>query len=182
VKKRVQEDKVVLGARRLRRQVSRTILNAEATRNISGAMNAILADVFALYIKTKNFHWHISGPHFYDYNILLDEQAIQLYAMSDPIAERIRKLGGSTIRSVGHIARHQRVLDNDAEYVVPLEMFAELREDNRALAARLREAYNLCEVHHDVATAGHIHVWVDETEHRMWVLFELGRKGNVTGR
>src|SRR5258708_40012520 len=102
--------------------------------------------------------------------------------MSNPIAERIRKLGGSTIRSIGHIARHQRVLDNDAEYVVPLEMFAELREDNRALAARLREAYNLCEVHHDVATAGHIQVWVDETEHRMWVLFELGRKGNVTGR
>jgi len=145
-------------------------------------MNAILADVFALYIKTKNFHWHISGPHFRDYNILLNEQAVQLFAMSDPIAERIRKLGGSTIRSIGHIARHQRLLDNDDEYVVPLEMFAELREDNRELAARLREAYNLCDVHHDVATAGHIEVWVDETERRMWVLFELGRKGDVTGR
>src|SRR5882672_5990680 len=136
------------------RLASRTALNAEATRDISGAMNAILADVFALYIKTKNFHWHISGPHFRDYTILLNEQAIQLYAMSDPIAERIRKLGGSTIRSIGQIARHQRVLDNDVEYVVPLEMFAELREDNKKLAEYLREAHNLCDVHHDIATAG----------------------------
>ncbi len=164
------------------RLASRTALNAEATREISGAMNAILADVFALYIKTKNFHWHISGPHFHDYKILLDEQAIQLYAMSNPIAERIRKLGGSTIRSIGHIARHQRVLDNDAEYVVPLEMFAELREDNRELAARLREAHNLCDVHHDIATAGLIEVWVDETERRMWFLLEVSRKGDATGR
>jgi len=164
------------------RLASRTALNAEATRDISGAMNAILADVFALYIKTKNFHWHISGPHFRDYNILLDEQAIQLYSMSDPIAKRIRKLGGSTIRSIGHIARHQRVLDNDAEYVVPLEMFAELREDNKELAARLREAHNLCDVHHDIATAGLIEVWVDETERRMWFLFEVSRKGDATGR
>ena len=182
MKKRAQEDKFVLGARRLRRQASPTILNAEATRDISGAMNAILADVFALYIKTKNFHWHISGPHFHDYSILLDEQAIQLYAMSDPIAERIRKLGGSTIRSIGHIARHQRVLDNDHEYVVPLEMFAELREDNRELAAHLCEAHNLCDRHHDIATAGLIETWVDEAERRMWCLFELGRKGGVTGR
>src|SRR5258706_16381207 len=140
------------------RLASRTALNAEATRDISGAMNAILADVFALYIKTKNFHWHISGPHFRDYNILLDEQAIQLYSMSDPIAKRIRKLGGSTIRSIGHIVRHQRVLDNDAEYVVPLEMFAELREDNKELAARFRESHGLCSVQHDVPTAGLIEV------------------------
>ena len=142
----------------------------------------LLADMFALYIKTKNFHWHISGPHFRDYHFLLDEQANQLYAMSDPIAERIRKLGGSTIRSIGHIVRHQRVLDNDAEYVVPLEMFAELREDNKELAARLREAHNLCDVHHDIATAGLIEVWVDETERRMWFLFEVSRKGDATGR
>src|SRR5258708_6888512 len=145
------------------RLASRTALNAEATREISGAMNAILADVFALYIKTKNFHWHISGPHFHDYKILLDEQAIQLYAMSNPIAERIRKLGGSTIRSIGHIARHQRVLDNDAEYVVPLEMFAELREDNRDLAPRLREPHNFSNVHHNIPTPGLIQVSVDKT-------------------
>src|SRR6266404_6109227 len=135
------------------RPASRTALNAEATREISGAMNAILADVFALYIKTKNFHWHISGPHFRDYNILLDEQAIQLYSMSDPIAERIRKLGGTTIRSIGHIARTQRVLDNDAEYVEPEDMLAELREDSTTLTARLREAHNVCDEHRDIATA-----------------------------
>src|SRR5712671_5549412 len=131
---------------------TRTDLTPQATKDISGAMNAILADVFALYIKTKNFHWHISGPHFRDYTILLDEQALQLHAMSDPIAERIRKLGGSTIRSIGHIARHQRVLDNDEEYVMPLAMLAELCEDNKELAGRLREAHNLCDVHDDIAT------------------------------
>jgi starvation-inducible DNA-binding protein len=164
------------------RPAIRAVLNAEATRDISGALNAILADVFALYIKTKNFHWHMSGPHFRDYTILLNEQAIQLYAISDPIAERIRKLGGTTIRSIGQIARHQRVMDNDAEYVVPLEMLTELREDNKKLATHLREAHTLCGVHHDIATAGLIEAWVDETERRMWFLFESGRKGDVTGR
>src|SRR3954463_12311174 len=159
-----------------------TDLAPDATKDIAAAFTALLADVFALYIKTKNFHWHISGPHFREYSILLDEQAIQLYAMSDPIAERIRKLGGSTIRSIGQIARHQRVLDNDAEYVVPLEMFAELRDDNKALANHLCEAHGLCDVHHDLPTAALIERWIDETEHRMWFLFELGRKGNVTGR
>src|SRR6202044_3484565 len=116
-----------------------TDLHPKATWDISGTLNAILADVFALYLKTKNFHWHMSGPHFRDYHLLLDEQADQIYAMADPIAERIRKTGGSTLRSIGHISRLQRIKDNDAEYVDPLDMLAELREDNQSLAARLRE-------------------------------------------
>ena len=140
-------------------------------------MNAILADVFALYLKTKNFHWHMSGPHFRDYHLLLDEQADQLYAMTDPIAERIRKLGGTTLRSIGHIARMQRVLDNDADYVEPLDMLAELRDDNKELAARLREAHDVCDEHRDVATASLIEVWIDETERRIWFLFEASRRG-----
>ncbi|MGI8400797.1 MAG: Dps family protein [Gemmatimonadaceae bacterium] len=156
-------------------------LRAEATRDIAGAMNAVLADVFALYLKTKNFHWHMSGPHFRDYHLLLDEQAGQLFAMTDPIAERIRKLGGSTIRSVGHIARIQRVLDNDAEYVEPSDMLAELRDDNHTLAASLREAHSVCDEHRDIATASLIEVWADETERRSWFLFESSRKGDSTG-
>src|SRR6059058_5760666 len=120
-----------------------TDLSAAATRDIAGALNGILADVFALYLKTKNFHWHMSGPHFRDYHLLLDEQADQLYAMSDPIAERIRKVGGSTLRSIGHIARLQRIKDNDADYVDPLDMLSELREDNQQLAARLREVHDV---------------------------------------
>src|ERR1700738_3716746 len=152
-----------------------TDLKAAATRDISAAMNAILADVFALYLKTKNFHWHMSGPHFRDYHLLLDEQADQIYAMADPIAERVRKLGGTTLRSIGHIARSQRVLDNDADYVEPLDMLAELREDNKTLAARLREAHNVCDETRDVATASLIEVWIDETERRTWFLFEIKR-------
>jgi len=148
-----------------------TDLKGKATRDISAAMNAILADIFALYLKTKNFHWHMSGPHFRDYHLLLDEQADQIYATTDPIAERIRKLGGSTLRSIGHIARTQRVQDNDAEYVEPSDMLAELREDNKNLAGRLREAHNVCEEHRDIATASLIEVWIDETERRTWFLF-----------
>jgi len=155
---------------------TRTDLSAAATKDISGAMNAILADVFALYLKTKNFHWHMSGPHFRDYHLMLDEQADQLYAMTDPIAERIRKIGGSTLTSIGHISRTQRVLDNDATYVEPLDMLAELREDNKELAARLREAHNVCDEHRDVATASLIEVWIDETERRTWFLFEASRR------
>jgi starvation-inducible DNA-binding protein len=158
-----------------------TDLKGKATRDISAAMNAILADIFALYLKTKNFHWHMSGPHFRDYHLLLDEQADQIYAMTDPIAERIRKLGGSTLRSIGHIARIQRVRDNDAEYVEPSDMLAELREDNKSLAARLREAHNVCDEHHDIATASLIEVWIDETERRTWFLFEAGRRGDTSG-
>src|SRR5450631_956384 len=158
-----------------------TDLKAAATKDISGAMNAILADVFALYLKTKNFHWHMSGPHFRDYHLLLDEQADQLYAMTDPIAERIRKVGGNTLRSIGHIARTQRVLDNDADYVQPLDMLAELRDDNMTLARRLREAHNVCDEHRDIATASLIEVWIDETERRTWFLFEASRQGDSTG-
>jgi starvation-inducible DNA-binding protein len=144
-------------------------------------MNGILADVFALYLKTKNFHWHMSGPHFRDYHLLLDEQADQLYAMTDPIAERIRKTGGSTLRSIGHIARLQRIEDNDAEYVEPLDMLAELREDNMTLAARLREVHEMVDELRDIATASLIENWIDETERRTWFLFESSRKGAKTG-
>jgi starvation-inducible DNA-binding protein len=134
-----------------------------------------------LYLKTKNFHWHVSGPHFRDYHLLLDEQADQLYAMTDPIAERARKVGGTTLRSIGHIARVQRVKDNDADYVTPLDMLAELREDNGQLAARLREAHNVCDEHGDVATASLLEVWIDETERRVWFLFEASRRGETAG-
>jgi starvation-inducible DNA-binding protein len=161
--------------------VTPTDLTAAATRDIVGAMNAILADAFSLYLKTKNFHWHMSGPHFRDYHLLFDEQADQIYAMTDPIAERVRKLGGTTLRSIGHIARLQRVLDNDAEYVEPSDMLAELREDNKTLAARLREAHNVCDKHRDIATASLIEVWIDETERRTWFLFEASRRGDATG-
>src|SRR5881275_1409987 len=154
---------------------TRTDLEPSATRDISAAMNAILADVFALYLKTKNFHWHLSGRHFRDYHLLLDEHADQLFAMTDSIAERIRKIGGLTLRSIGHISRTQRVLDNDAEYVEPLDMIAELADDNKTMAARLREAHNVCDEHRDVATASLIEVWIDETERRTWFLSEVKR-------
>jgi starvation-inducible DNA-binding protein len=158
-----------------------TDLRTKATRDIAGGMNAILADVFALYLKTKNFHWHMSGPHFRDYHLLLDDQADQLYAMTDPIAERIRKVGGTTLRSIGHIARLQRIADNDAEYVDALDMLAELREDNKTLAARLREVHDVCDEHRDIATASLIENWIDETERRTWFLFEASRRGDATG-
>jgi len=157
---------------------TRTDLSREAVKDISGTMNAILADVFALYVKTKNFHWHMSGPHFRDYHLLLDEQADQLFAMTDPIAERVRKLGALTLHSIGEIARNQRVLDNDAEYVEPLDMLAELAGDNQELTARLREAHNVCEEHRDVATTSLIEIWIDETERRAWFLFEATRRSN----
>ena len=161
--------------------VTPTDLKAKATKDIAAAMNGILADVFALYLKTKNFHWHMSGPHFRDYHLLLDEQADQIYAMADPIAERIRKVGGTTLRSIGHIARTQRVLDNDAPYVEPSDMLAELREDNKALASHLREAHDVVDDHRDIATASLIEVWIDETERRTWFLFEAGRAGDSSG-
>jgi starvation-inducible DNA-binding protein len=158
-----------------------TDLKPAATRDVSAAMNGLLADVFALYLKTKNFHWHMSGPHFRDYHVMLDEQADQLYAMTDPIAERIRKLGGTTLRSIGHIARTQRILDNDAEYVEPADMLAELCEDNKTVAARLREVHGVCDEHHDIASASFIEVWIDETERRTWFLFEACRPADATG-
>jgi starvation-inducible DNA-binding protein len=166
-----------LAHRRAAPLITPTDLGAEASKDIAGGMNAILADVFALYLKTKNFHWHMSGPHFRDYHLLLDEQADQLYAMTDPIAERIRKTGGSTLRSIGHIARIQRIKDNDAEYVDPLDMLSELREDNKTLAARLREVHEVVDEHRDIATASVIENWIDETERRTWFLFESSRRG-----
>jgi starvation-inducible DNA-binding protein len=152
-----------------------TDLTRSASKDIAGAMNAILADVFALYIKTKNFHWHMSGPHFRDYHSLLDEQAEQLFAMTDPIAERVRKIGGLTVKSIGQISRLQRVLDNDADYVDVPDMIAELAEDNETLTRRLREAHNVCDEHRDVATTSLIEVWIDETERRTWFLSEIKR-------
>lgn len=152
-----------------------TDLKLTDTRNIAKTMNAMLADVFALYMKTKNFHWHLSGPHFRDYHLLLDEQADQIYAMADPIAERIRKLGGTTIRSIGHISRLQRVKDNDADFVDASQMLAELCADNSAMAANLRKAHEICDDKKDIATASLLEVWTDETERRTWFLFESTR-------
>jgi starvation-inducible DNA-binding protein len=154
-----------------------TDLGAQATKDVSAALNLLLADTFALYLKTKNFHWHVSGPHFRDYHLLLDEQAAQIYATADPIAERVRKLGGTTLRSIGQISRLQRVEDNDADYVTPLDMLAELREDNQQVAARMREVHAVCDEHDDVATASLLENWIDEAEQRVWFLYEASRKG-----
>jgi len=181
MKKPATATKQDLARRRNAPLATPTDLKPAATRDITGAMNAILADVFALYLKTKNFHWHMSGPHFRDYHLLLDEQADQIYAMADPIAERVRKLGGSTLRSIGHIARTQRLSDNDAEYVEPLDMLAELREDNKGLVSELRVTHDLCDEHRDIASASLIEVWIDETERRAWFLFEASRRGDATG-
>ncbi len=152
--------------------------SAGARKDIAGALTALLADMFALYIKTKNFHWHVSGPHFRDYHLLLDEQATQIYNTTDPIAERVRKVGGTTLHSIGHIARLSRIADNDADYVTPEDMLAELRDDNERLAAAMREAHALCDEHNDVATASLLEVWIDEAERRIWFLFEAGRRRN----
>jgi len=176
MKKSILRNKSELERRRDAPLATPTDLTRSASKDISGAMNAILADVFALYLKTKNFHWHMSGRHFRDYHLLLDEHAEQLFAMTDPIAERIRKIGGLTIRSIGHISRTQRVLDNDADYVEPLDMIAELADDNKTLGARLREVHNVCDEHRDVATASLIEVWIDETERRTWFLSEIKRR------
>jgi starvation-inducible DNA-binding protein len=154
-----------------------TSLKSNAVKDISGALTILLADMFALYVKTKNFHWHVSGPHFRDYHLLLDEQAAQVYAVTDAIAERVRKIGGTTLRSIGHIARQQRLLDNDADYVSPLDMLAELRDDNLQLVSAMRETHDLCDEHGDVASASLIEVWIDEAEGRAWFLFEASRRG-----
>jgi starvation-inducible DNA-binding protein len=150
-------------------------LSEEAVRGISQALMPLLCDVFALYLKTKNFHWHISGPHFRDYHLMLDDQGDQLFAMTDAIAERARKLGGTTVRSIGQISRFQRIVDNDAEYVEPLDMIAELRDDNATLTKNMREVHLLCDEADDVATASLLENWIDETEKRIWFLFECGR-------
>jgi starvation-inducible DNA-binding protein len=157
-------------------------LDAKTAKEVGGALNRLLADVFALYLKTKNFHWHMSGPHFRDYHLLLDEQADQIFAMTDPIAERVRKIGGPTVKSIGQIAKTQRVLDNDADYVEPSDMLAELREDNATLTANLREAHEIADKHRDIATASLLEVWIDETERRAWFLFESIARPDSGGR
>jgi starvation-inducible DNA-binding protein len=159
-----------------------TDLGESAVKDISAAMNGILADSFALYLKTKNFHWHMSGPHFYGYHTMLDEQAGQILAMTDPMAERVRKMGGSTLRSVGQIARLQRIPDNDADFVEPSDMLAELRDDNQVLATRMREVHELCQEHRDISSASLIESWIDEAERRTWFLFESGRRQDSGGR
>lgn len=152
-----------------------TDLKSNAVRDVSAALNTLLADTFALYLKTKNFHWHVSGVHFRDFHLLFDEHGDQIFAMTDDIAERVRKIGGTTLRSIGHIARLQRVEDNDADYVTPDDMIAELREDNKNLVARMREVHDLCNDARDVATASLIENWIDETERRVWFLYEASR-------
>jgi starvation-inducible DNA-binding protein len=149
-----------------------TDLGSKATEEISAGLRQLLADVFALYLKTKNFHWHMSGPHFRDYHLLLDEQGEQLFAMTDDIAERARKIGGTTLRSIGDIQRYQRLKDNDQEFVAAHDMLSELRSDNLQLTRFLRAAHELCERHNDVATTSLIETWIDQTERRTWFLSE----------
>ena len=150
--------------------------SANAVKDLSGALTKLLADFFALYVKTKNFHWHVSGPDFREIHLLFDEHGAQIFAATDPIAERVRKIGGTTLHSIGEIARETRVLDNDAEYVTPSDMLAELRDDNLQLVGALREVHELCEEHGDVATASLIENWIDEAERRVWFLFEMTRR------
>lgn len=152
-----------------------TDIDPKATKDIAGALNALLADVFALYLKTKNFHWHMSGPHFRDYHLLLDDHGDQIFAITDDIAERVRKIGGTTIRSIGHIARLQRIPDNDAEFVDPADMLSELREDDKALVLRMRAVHTLCDDAGDVATASLLENWIDQAQRRIWFLFEATR-------
>lgn len=158
-----------------------TDLDRKAVKDVTAAMNGVLADVFALYLKTKNFHWHMSGPHFRDYHLLLDEQSDQIFAMTDQIAERVRKVGGQTLHSIGEIDRMKRVADNDADYVEPSDMLAELCEDNKVLAASLREAHEVCSDARDFATTSLIETFIDETERRVWFLFEASRRGDSSG-
>jgi starvation-inducible DNA-binding protein len=158
-----------------------TDLGANATKDSSAALNGILADTFALYVKTKNFHWHVSGPHFRDYHLLLDEQGEQLFASTDVIAERVRKIGGNTLRSIGDIARKTRIEDNDAAYVTPDDMIAELRDDNQRVVTAMRETHDVCDEHNDVATASLLENFIDEAEKRIWFLYEIGRRGDPSG-
>jgi starvation-inducible DNA-binding protein len=155
-----------------------TDLGSNARRDIAGALNILLADMFALYLKTKNFHWHVSGPHFRGLHLMFDEQAEQIFATTDEIAERVRKVGGLTIHSIGEISRLQRIPDNDADYVDPLDMLAELRSDNQALVASLRETHELCDEENDVATASLLENWIDQAERRVWFLYESSRRGD----
>ncbi len=167
---------------RARRQAPLTTPNDLAPtdkRDVSAAFNALLADVFALYLKTKNFHWHVSGPHFREYHLMFDEQAGELLAMTDDIAERVRKIGGTTLRSIGQIGRLQRIADNEADFVTPLDMLAELADDNRRLVGSLRSAHDLCSADNDVASTSMIENWIDQAERRVWFLFETSRHGDT---
>ena len=168
-------DTTAVRARRAASLLTPTDLTPDATKEISAALTTLLADMFALYLKTKNFHWHMSGRHFRDYHLLLDEQAEQIFATTDAIAERVRKIGGTTLRSIGQISRLQRLLDNVAEYVSPHDMLAELRDDNKQLTAAMRETHTLCDEHEDVASASLLENWIDEAERRTWFLFEATR-------
>ncbi len=150
-------------------------IKPEAVKDITGGLDALLADVFSIYLKTKNFHWHMSGPHFRDYHLMLDDHADQLFAMTDDIAERVRKIGGTTLRSIGHIARLQRIPDNDADYVTPADMLSELREDEKALTLSMRAVHTLCDDEGDVATASLLENWIDQSQRRSWFLFEATR-------
>jgi len=168
-------DMTKVAARRKAPLATPTDLESNAVRDVSAALNALLADTFALYLKTKNFHWHASGVHFRDFHLMFDEQGDQIFAMTDAIAERVRKIGATTLRSIGQIARLQRVEDNDADFVTPSDMLAELRDDNKDLVARMREVHDLCNEARDVATASLLENWIDETERRVWFLYEASR-------
>jgi starvation-inducible DNA-binding protein len=159
-----------------------TDLGANATKDISGALNALLADTFALYLKTKNFHWHVSGPNFRDYHLMFDDHGDEIFAMTDVIAERVRKIGGTTLRSIGDISRQQRLADNDAPFVDAQDMLAELREDNQRFIAAMRQVHDLCDEHGDVATASLLENFIDEAEKRVWFLYESGRAATATGQ
>ncbi len=158
-----------------------TDLGENAVGDISAALNLLLADVFALYLKTKNFHWHVSGPHFRDYHLMFDEQGDQLFGITDAIAERVRKIGGKTLHSIAEIARTTRVIENEADFVEPSDMVAELRDDNKDLVARLRAAHGVCEDHGDVASTSLIELWIDDAERRLWFLFETSRNADSSG-
>ena len=164
-----------LEARATAPHTQHTDIAPESVKEISGALTALLADVFALYVKTKNFHWHMSGPHFRDYHLLLDDQGDQLFAMTDDIAERVRKIGGTTLRSIAHIARIKRIADNDAEFVTPEDMLSELWEDNKSLVLSMRSAHDLCDEAGDVASTSVLENWIDETQRRAWFLYEISR-------
>jgi starvation-inducible DNA-binding protein len=164
-----------VAARRKAPLATPTDLDSNAVRDVTAGLNQLLADVFALYVKTKNFHWHVSGHHFRSLHLMFDDHGEQLFAMTDDIAERVRKIGGTTIRSIGNIARLQRVEDNDADFVTPEDMVAELRDDNKDLVARMRELHDLCDEGRDVATASLIENWIDQTERRVWFLYETSR-------
>jgi starvation-inducible DNA-binding protein len=172
------QDQLAIKERRKAPLQTPTDLGSNARRDISNALNVLLADTFALYMKTKNFHWHVSGPHFRSLHLLFDEQATQIFATTDDIAERVRKIGGVTLHSIGEISRLQRIPDNDADYVDPLDMVEELRSDNQALVAALRELHDLCDEEGDVATASLIENWIDQAERRIWFLYESSRKGD----